>query len=112
VRYLLVHVVDPDRFPPEDADEVASSLERWISYMEDSEFDQHGSRLQPAAAGRTVRVRDGAVIVSDGPFAETKEQIGGYNVIECRDRDQAIEVVTRHPTIGLGAIEIRPFFEP
>ena len=56
-----------------------------------------------------MRVRDGEVLVSDGPFAETKEQIAGYDVIECSSMDEAIEVAARHPVATFGAIEVRPF---
>jgi hypothetical protein len=59
-----------------------------------------------------VRVRDDELLVSDGPFAETKEQVGGYDLIECAGLDQAIEVASRHPTARLGTIEVRPVWEP
>jgi hypothetical protein len=55
-----------------------------------------------------VQVRDLEVLISDGPFAETKEQIAGYDVIECADLDEAIEIASRHPTAWLGKIEVRP----
>ena len=56
-----------------------------------------GDRLRPATDATTVRVRNGEVLITDGPFAETKEQIGGFDVIECADLDEAIEVAARHP---------------
>jgi len=52
------------------------------------------------------------VLLSDGPFAETKDQIGGYSLIECADLDEAIEVAAKHPWAGLGQIELRPLVEP
>ena len=55
-----------------------------------------------------MQVRDREVLVSDGPFAETKEQIAGYDVIECADLDEAIEIAAKHPTAWLGMIEVRP----
>jgi hypothetical protein len=57
-----------------------------------------------------VRVRDDAVLLSDGPFAETKEQIGGFCLIDCADLDEAIEVASKHPAAGYGTIEIRPMW--
>jgi hypothetical protein len=57
-----------------------------------------------------VRVRDGEALVSDGPFAETKEQILGYDLIECGDLDQAIEVAVKHPVARFGTIEVRPLW--
>jgi hypothetical protein len=68
-----------------------------------------GARLQPASTATTVGVRDGEVLVSDGPFAETKEQIVGYHVIECADLDEAIDTASRHPVIREGGrVEVRP----
>jgi hypothetical protein len=68
-----------------------------------------GARLQPASTATTVGVRDGEVLVSDGPFAETKEQIVGYHVIECADLDGAIDTASRHPVIREGGrVEVRP----
>jgi hypothetical protein len=59
-----------------------------------------------------VRVRDDAVLLSDGPFAETKEQIGGFCLIDCADLDEAIEVASKHPAAAYGTIEIRPLRQP
>jgi hypothetical protein len=58
-----------------------------------------------------VRVRDEEVLLSDGPFAESKEQMGGYNLIECADLDEAIEVASGHPVARYGSIEVRPLWE-
>jgi len=65
-------------------------------------------KLQPTAAAATVRSRNGKPVVSDGPFAETKEQLGGYHLIECRDFDEAISIAKRFPTLPFGgAVEVR-----
>ena len=58
---------------------------------------------------RTVRIWDWQVQLANGPFADTREQIGGYNIIDCADLDQAIEVATKHPIARFGAVEVRPF---
>jgi len=68
----------------------------------------HGDRLRDVSDATTVQVRNREVLVSDGPFAETKEQIAGYDVIECADLDEAIEIAAKHPTAWLGTIEVRP----
>jgi hypothetical protein len=70
-----------------------------------------GNRLRPVADATTVRVRNDEVLAADGPFAETKEQIGGYYVVECQDLDEAIEVAAKIPTARHGAVEIRPIWE-
>ena len=68
-----------------------------------------GGRLHPTSAATTVRMQHGKIVISDGPFAETKEQFGGYHLIECKDLDEAIGIAGRFPTLPAGgAIEIRP----
>ena len=69
------------------------------------------NRLQPPQTAATVRVRDGEVAVTDGPYVETKEQLGGYYVIEARDRDEAIGIAARIPGAWFGCVEVRPIAE-
>ncbi|HZL73077.1 MAG TPA: YciI family protein [Planctomycetota bacterium] len=74
-----------------------------------------GAKLQPTATAATIRGRNGRMKVTDGPFAEAKEQIGGFHLIECRDRDEAVSIAKRIPSIRVGAaVEVRPveFMEP
>src|SRR5262245_66286469 len=67
-----------------------------------------GAKLDDSASGVTVREKGGAPLVTDGPFAETKEQLGGYHLIECKDRDEAVAIARRIPTLsGGGAVEVR-----
>jgi hypothetical protein len=67
-----------------------------------------GDALQPTHTATTVRVRDGKVATTDGPFAETREQLGGYYLIEAKDLDEATAIAARIPSAALGSIEIRP----
>ena len=67
-----------------------------------------GEALQPVQSATTVRVRDGKTITTDGPFAETKEQLGGYYLVECKDLDEALEAAARIPIGPHGSVEIRP----
>ena len=69
------------------------------------------NRLLPPAAATTVRVRNGKIATTDGPYAETKEQLGGYYVIEAKDRDEAIAVAARIPGAWIGCVEVRPIAE-
>ena len=69
-----------------------------------------GDALHPASTATTVRVRDGETLVTDGPFAETKEQLGGYYLIEAKDADEAIAIAARIPGAEYGSIEVRPVF--
>ena len=66
------------------------------------------ARLMPTSSATTVRVRDGKTLTTDGPFAETKEQFGGYYLLDCKDLDQAIEMAAQIPTARGGSIEVRP----
>ena len=73
-----------------------------------------GDRLQPVSTATTVRVRDGKVLTTDGPFAETREQLGGYYLVEAKDLDAALAIAARIPGAKDGAIEVRPImiYEP
>ena len=70
-----------------------------------------GAELRPTTAATTVRIRDGRTLVTDGPFAETKEQLGGYFVVECESLDEAIEAAGKLHTARHGSIEVRPLVE-
>ena len=69
-----------------------------------------GDRLQPVSTATTVRVRDGKVVTTDGPFAETREQLGGYYLIEAKDLDTALGIAARIPGARYGSIEVRPIW--
>jgi hypothetical protein len=75
--------------------------------MEDRGIRLIGDRLRPPAEATSVRRSGGKVVTTDGPFAEAKEQFGGFDVIECRDLDEAIEVASKHPVTNFGRVEIR-----
>jgi hypothetical protein len=70
-----------------------------------------GEALEPTTSATTVRVRDGKVQTTDGPFAETKEQLGGYYLLNCADLDAAIDLASKIPGARFGAIEVRPILE-
>ncbi|HEX3329594.1 MAG TPA: YciI family protein [Gaiellales bacterium] len=70
-----------------------------------------GAELRPTTAATTVRIREGRTLVTDGPFAETKEQLGGYFVVECESLDEAIDAAGKLPTARHGSIEVRPLVE-
>ena len=86
-------------------------VELWVSENDSAGRRELGSQLAPTSAATTVRVRDGQLLVSDGPFTETKELIVGYDVLECADLDEAIEVARAHPMARRGRLELRPLVE-
>jgi hypothetical protein len=86
-------------------------MPRWnalFGWAGEQGIELSGLELEDPAQARVVRVRDGETVVTDGPFAETKEVIGGYFLAECKDLDAAIELAQRVPLVGKGSVEIRP----
>jgi hypothetical protein len=93
--------VDPPATP-------GMKIDDWVSTMEARGVRLAGDRLAAETTGTVVRVRDDEVLVTDGPFLETKEVLGGFDVLECRDLDEAIEVAAAHPWSRYGVLELRP----
>jgi hypothetical protein len=90
-------------------------VEEWFAYDAQLRKNGHwlagGNALQSARSAKTLRWKDGKVIVTDGPFAETKELLGGFGLLEASDMEQAVELMSKHPAIRLGVVEIRPVNE-
>ena len=89
----------------------AEVIPRWealLTWVQEQGIEASGLELRDPEAARVVRVRDGETIVTDGPFVETKEVLGGYFLVDCKDLDQAIELAQRVPLVGKGSVEIRP----
>ena len=111
MRYmLLVCVTEGVELSPEDGAQVGLATDAWVEEMDGRGIRVAGHELRPVSDATTVRVRDGELLISDGPFAETKEQIAGYDIIDCQDLDEAIEVAAKHPVAAFGSIEVRPFW--
>jgi len=88
-----------------------NEIPKWnelFGWIAEQGLEVEGLELADPADARVIRVRDGEAIVSDGPFAETKELLGGYFLAECKDLDQAIELAERVPVAAKGSVEIRP----
>ena len=114
MRYLLLICNDEANDQARSPEEVVEYLAKYGAFgdeMGGRGVLQSGARLRPIADATTVRVRDGEVVTSDGPFAETKEQMGGYYVVDCKDLDEAIEVASKIPAAAEGSIEVRPIWE-
>jgi len=111
MRYLLLICVDESlQISPEESAAVPAATQAWVAEMDGRGVRLQGEPLRPVSEASTVRVRGGEVLVSDGPFAETKEQIAGFDILECAGLDEAIEVASKHPVARFGTIEIRPFW--
>jgi hypothetical protein len=105
MKYMLIHTIDPNADHSTDG---VPTFDSWLDEMLARGVSLHGDRLRDVSDATTVQVRDREVLLSDGPFAETKEQIAGYDVIQCADLDEAIEIAAKHPTAWQGMIEVRP----
>ena len=107
MRFLLLICDDPtaETYRPED-DNIAD----WVGENDRRNLSVLGDRLRPALDARTVRVRSGQLLVTDGPFAETQESIAGFDVLECADLDEALERAAAHPMARFGRVEVRPFW--
>lgn len=108
MKYFMFVVEDPTAEPYiAEEDTIAS----WVEEMNARGINEKGDRLRPAAEAKTVRRRAGELIVTDGPFTESREVIAGYDILECADLDEAIEVASKHPMARFGRIELRPFWQ-
>jgi hypothetical protein len=114
MKYLLL-IYTPEsveaNMPKEEAEAYMGRYYAFTKETRDRGLFVAGEALQSIATATTVRVRDGQSIVTDGPFAETKEQLGGYYLLDCKDLDEAIEMAGKIPGAAHGSIEIRPIME-
>jgi hypothetical protein len=110
VRYMLMLCGEDSsaEVAPDDAFMVACKA--WNEQMQRRGVLRGVEGLRPPDEARTVRVRAHQVLLSDGPFAETKEQIGGYCLVECANEDEAVELASKHPWARIGMIEVRPLW--
>jgi len=111
VQYLLMIYRNEAEDSPPDSDERAASLaeyDRFNATFGARGILRGGAQLQSSETATSVRVRDGEVMLTDGPFAETREQLGGYYVIDCATLDDALEVAAAIPGARYGTVEVRP----
>ena len=109
MKYMLLINVPPDLAPEDRA-----SFEAWTAYTESLQkagIHLAGDALQGRETATTVRVRDGETVITDGPFAETKELLGGFYLIDVPDLDTALSWAAKMPNITYGSVEVRPLME-
>jgi len=107
MRYLILVCVDPSGEPFDPAQD---NIEEWVSSNDKKGSRILGDRLEHVSKAKTVRVRKGQLLVTDGPFAETREWIGGFDLLDCANIDEAIEIASKHPMARFGRIEVRPLW--
>jgi hypothetical protein len=96
------------RLSPQEMQAMTGKYMAVTQEMKDKKVYVGGNALQPSATATSVRVRDGQTLTTDGPFAETKEQLAGYYLLDCRNLDEAIEYAAKIPGASVGTIEVRP----
>ena len=114
MRYLCLLYGDENRWESMTKADANEVFGEYVAFTEDIKRTGHhlaGEPLQPTRAATTVRVRNGRVSATDGPFAETKEQLGGFYLIEARDLNEAIQIASRIPAARSGCVEVRPIME-
>jgi hypothetical protein len=113
MQYLLMIYRNEAEFNRMDPAAVQKITEEYGAFTQSIIQSGHfkgADRLQPVTTATTVRVRDGKILTTDGPFAETREQLGGYYLIEAKDLDTALGIAARIPTARDGSIEVRPIW--
>jgi hypothetical protein len=112
MQYLLMcccNEAEWDKLPESQRDSLMEEYGKVIADLKATGRLLAGAKLDRISSAVTVREKGGKQLITDGPFAETREQLGGYHLIECRDRDEAVSIALRFPTLAVGAtIEVRP----
>jgi len=115
MKYLLLVCWDAEHMNAQtEPDRSAAAKEEepfpWVDDLRARGIWLTGDQLAPPRRARTVRVRDGKKLVTDGPFAETKEAVGGFDLLECDSLEEAVEIAATHSLAEFGAIEVRPLW--
>ena len=111
MKYLCLIYSDETLWPKLPKAETDTMMSEYMAFSADIQKSGHfvaANRLQPTGAATTIRIRSGKLSTTDGPFAETKEQLGGYYLLEARDLNEAIQIASRIPGARVGSIEVRP----
>ena len=114
MRYVCLIYDDEknwEKMPKAESDAMMGEYFAFTNDIKKNGQYQAGEALQPVATATTVRVRNGKTSTTDGPFAETKEQLGGFYILECKDLDDALAYAARIPSARFGTIEVRPIME-
>lgn len=114
MKYLCLIYQDETLRQKKPKAELDKIFAEYVSFTDDIKKNGHfvgGNALQPTQTATTVRVRNGKMSTIDGPFAETKEQLGGFYLVEAKDRNEAVQLAARIPAARYGSIEVRPIME-
>jgi hypothetical protein len=111
VQYMLMCCFDEaawNNLPDAQKDKIMREYGDWVQNLVNTGRFLGGAKLHPASSATTVRMKNGRTVLTDGPFAETKEQLGGYHLIDCKDLNEAMSIAARIPTLPAGGtVEVR-----
>ncbi len=107
MKFMLFIATDTE---PDVDDGTAPDIDEWVAEGERRGIRLDGERLVATAEAKTVRIRKGELLVTDGPFTESKEWIAGFDIVDCESIDEAVDYATRHPMARFGRIEVRAFY--
>jgi hypothetical protein len=114
MKFLMLVCWDTERMnaqtEPDPSDTQDKESFPWLDDLQARGIWVTGDQLAPPRRAKTVRVRDGKKMITDGPFAETKEVVGGFDLLECGSLDEAVEIAAGHPAARMGTIEVRPLW--
>jgi len=113
MKYLMMVCWDAETMDAQTEPETDGESEEsfpWLDDLQARGIWVTGDQLAPPRRARTVRVRNGKRTVTDGPFVETKEAVGGFDILECGSMEEAVEIAAAHPVAELGTIEVRPLW--
>jgi len=108
MQYLLLISADEELAPARLREGTVPSFDAWFTDLQQRGVLRAHVGLHDSATATTVRLRDGEVLLTDGPFAEGREQVGGLAVVECADLDEAVAIAAAHPAAAFGQVEVRP----
>src|SRR6187549_3403063 len=111
MKYICLGYIEPNKFENLSETDRNAMVDECFTYDDELRAHGHfagGEALQPPQSAATLRWKDGRVSITDGPYAETKEQIGGILILEARDLNHAIQIMSKHPGVKAGPFEIRP----
>jgi hypothetical protein len=110
MKFMMFVVADPAAAAEAEPSADDLTIDQWVADVDGRGKRITGDALRPVSEATTVRVSHGKVLVTDGPFTETKEWIAGFDILDCDDLDEAIEIAARHPQANGGKLELRPFW--
>jgi len=114
MRYIMLIYINEDEeasMSQEEQQAVFAAYGAYTNEVRDKGLMHAGDALQPTSAAKIVKVRDGNLVSTDGPYAETKEQLGGFYILDCKDWDEAVAWAAKIPAAQSGMIEVRPIME-